>query len=88
MPLLAEKSWHRPGWQGGIRMTELEKLIKKMPPEIRAEVTAYAKALMKKTKKTRGKPEFKWAGALKDLKDQYTSVELQHYISRLRAGEK
>jgi hypothetical protein len=27
---------------------------------------------------------FDWAGSLADLKDQFTAVELQHHISRLR----
>ncbi|MBM4041142.1 MAG: hypothetical protein FJ290_21790 [Planctomycetes bacterium] len=29
-------------------------------------------------------PAFSWAGALKDLKGRYTSVQLQHEISRAR----
>jgi len=29
---------------------------------------------------------FEWQGALKDLRSQYTSVELQHRISDMRAG--
>jgi len=40
--------------------------------------------LEKRLKKPRGKPTFEWAGALKDLRDQYTSVELQHRISDWR----
>lgn len=33
------------------------------------------------------KPTFKWAGALAHLKDKYTSVELQHQISKWRTEE-
>ncbi|MDP2207142.1 MAG: DUF2281 domain-containing protein [Bacteroidota bacterium] len=40
--------------------------------------------LNKYQKKTKKKPEFLWAGALSDLRAQYTSVELQHEISKLR----
>jgi hypothetical protein len=35
----------------------------------------------------RPKPSFSWAGALKDLRDKYTSVELQHEISKRRVDE-
>lgn len=35
----------------------------------------------------RKKPKLKWAGALKDLRDKYTSVELQHEISKWRTEE-
>jgi len=42
----------------------------------------------KKNKKMPGKMEFRWAGALKDLRDKYTSVELQHKILEWRIGEK
>jgi hypothetical protein len=34
------------------------------------------------------KPQFKWSGALKKLSIKYTSVELQHEISDLRAKER
>jgi len=69
-------------------MTELEKIIKKLPPDLQDEVKEFAKSLMARKKKVKGTPEFKWAGSLKDLRNQYTSVELQHQISRWRAGEK
>jgi len=42
--------------------------------------------LEKHLKKPRGKPTFEWAGALKDLRDQYTSVGL-HKISDWRTAE-
>lgn len=32
-------------------------------------------------------PSFKWAGALKDLRDRYTSGELQHKANDWRSGE-
>ncbi len=35
-----------------------------------------------------GKPERKWAGALKDLRKKYTSVELQHELTEMRIAEK
>jgi hypothetical protein len=36
-----------------------------------------------KTPKEKRPFNFKWEGALSDLKDQYTSIELQKEISRL-----
>jgi len=38
-------------------------------------------------RKKKQKPEFNWAGALKELGNNYTSVDLQHKISRWRIGE-
>lgn len=60
----------------------LNEIIKKLPPECEQEVEDFIEFLIEKQgKKHRGKPKFNWAGALKDLRDQYTSVELQHKIS-------
>ncbi|MGQ9631840.1 MAG: DUF2281 domain-containing protein [bacterium] len=67
----------------------LEELVKELPPELQEEVRDFAEFLLeKRRKKRRGKPRFDWAGALKELRDQYTSVELQHKISEWRIGEK
>ena len=67
----------------------LEELVQGLPPEIRKEVKAFVTSLIRKReKKPRGKLKFDWAGALKDLRDQYTSVELQHKISEWRIGER
>lgn len=67
----------------------LEERIKELPPELRREVEDFIEFLLeKRLKKPRGKPNFGWAGALRDLRDQYTSMELQHKISEWRIGEK
>lgn len=67
----------------------VQDLIKALPPELQREVEDFARFLLeKRTKKRRGKAKFGWAGALKDLREQYTSVELQHKISEWRIGEK
>ncbi|MBI5373886.1 MAG: DUF2281 domain-containing protein [Candidatus Schekmanbacteria bacterium] len=68
---------------------KLQQLIQELPPEMQKEVEDFAKFLLAKTtKQVRRKPSFSWAGALEDLKDQYTSVELQHKISDLMIGGK
>lgn len=67
----------------------LEKLVKELPPELQKEVRDFTEFLLeKRAKKHRGKPRFDWAGALKDWRDQYTSVELQHKTSEWRTEEK
>ena len=40
--------------------------------------------LKKRAKKKHEVPAFDWERALKDLAEQYTSVELQHEILRMR----
>lgn len=67
----------------------LDELVKRLPPEIRKEVKEFVASLIRKReKKPSGKLKFDWAGALKDLRGQYTSVELQHKISEWRIGER
>jgi hypothetical protein len=48
-------------------------MVKELPLEFQHEVEDFVK--------------FDWEGALEDLRDQYTSVELQHQISEWRAEE-
>jgi len=65
----------------------VEELIRELPPEAQAQVRDFAVFLFEKnTRKGRGKAEFKWAGAAGDLRDRYTSVQLQHKISEWRIG--
>lgn len=68
-------------------MDLLEERIRNLPPELQREVEDFVEFLLeKRQKKRRGKPKFNWAGALKDLRGQFTSVELQHKISEWRIG--
>ena len=71
-------------------MTEtLKEFVEDLPPDLQQEVKDFIEFLLeKRAKKTRGKPKFDWAGALKDLRNQYTSVELQHTISKWRIGDR
>lgn len=64
----------------------LEELIREVPPENKGELRRYLEFLVGWANKPRGKPKFAWAGALKDMRDHYTSVELQHQIARWRIG--
>ena len=70
-------------------MKELQELLEELPPNLQKEVRDFAEFLLEKSKKKpEGAPHFQWAGALKDLRDQCTSVELQHKASDWRVGEK
>jgi hypothetical protein len=54
-------------------------MVKVLPPELQHEVEDFVRFLVEKQAgKPRGKFKFDWEGALEDLRDQYTSVELQH----------
>jgi hypothetical protein len=68
-------------------MENIEKKIGKLPFELQREVEDFVDFLLEKRKSRPGKPRFDWAAALKDLRDKYTSVELQHKISEWRIGE-
>jgi hypothetical protein len=65
----------------------LEELVVQLPSEMRREVRDFAEFLLeKRRKKPKGKPNLDWAGALKDLHDQYTSVQLQHQMAEWRTS--
>jgi len=64
----------------------LEEIVKHLAPADQDEVREFAERLLAKggTTGAHGQPKFAWAGALRDLRDRYTSVELQHQIARWR----
>ena len=64
----------------------LEEVLEGLSPEQRERVRDFAESLLAKKPSLRRKLQFGWAGALEDLRDHYTSVELQHQISRWRIG--
>jgi len=63
----------------------LGELVREVPPESNEELRRYVEFLIARPRRQRGEPRFDWAGALKDMRDRYTSVELQHEISRWRS---
>lgn len=59
----------------------LEELIHALPPEAQAQAREYLEFLYQKYRSAQSQPlRLDWAGALASLRDQYTSVELQHEI--------
>jgi hypothetical protein len=57
---------------------KLEELVKKLPRDKQQEVLDFAQALLaKKSKRKSRKLRLDWFGGLKEIRDQYTSLELQ-----------
>lgn len=70
-------------------MRDFREKIQELPPELHREVEDFVQFLLeRRVRRTRGKPKFEWAGALKEFRNQYTAVELQHKISEWRIGAK
>ena len=71
-----------------VEMKTLEEKIRDLPPIYQQEVEDFVDFLKeKKIKILKKTPTFSWAGASKDLRNHYTSVELQHKIADWWAGE-
>jgi hypothetical protein len=69
-------------------MSTLKEMVDQLPPDLVDEARKYIEYLLQRYEnRPRGKPSFDWSGSLKELKDQYTSVQLQHKISEWRIGE-
>lgn len=59
-------------------MARLEELIKRLPPELEDEVAEFVAALLeRRAGKVQRKLRQSWAGALREHRDQYTSLELE-----------
>lgn len=59
-------------------MLTLKELVEQLPPDLQQEVRDFAGFLLEKRLGKRGRPlRQDWAGALSDLREQYTSLELQ-----------
>jgi hypothetical protein len=66
-------------------MPTVKEVVEQLPPDMQEEVKNFAEFLLeKRRKRVRGKPNFDWAGALKDLRHDYSSVELQQEIAERR----
>ena len=60
------------------RLKHLDELIRQLPPASQAEMVNFAEFLLAKRQKQSGKTlRQSWRGALSDLRDSYTSLELQ-----------
>lgn len=69
--------------------TDLEERIRELPPELVQEVDDFVELLRNKHREHVSRPPtLEWAGAIKELRDRYTSVELQHELSKWRAPDR
>jgi hypothetical protein len=67
----------------------LEEVVRQLPREYQTELYDFAEFLLEKSRrKPTGRPSFRWAGALKELRAEYSSVELQHEVASWRVNEK
>jgi len=67
----------------GENMQEIEKVLSKLPPELKKEVFDYAEFLLKKYREKKRKGfTFSWEGK---VKSELSSVELQHKALEWRA---
>jgi hypothetical protein len=65
----------------------LQEMLRMLPPALQTEVRDFVAFLLEhRVRKQNAPMSFRWEGALKDLRGQYTSVQLQHQIADLRGG--
>jgi hypothetical protein len=59
-------------------MKRLDEILKELPPDLQQEVLDFAEFLnQKRTRKRQKRLRLSWAGALKEFREQYTSLDLQ-----------
>ena len=65
---------------------EIESKIKSLPDDLKTEVMDYIDFLIRRKKHgmQTGNFDFNWEGGLSELKDQYSSVSLQHKATEWR----
>ena len=64
---------------------ETVRLMSALPEELQAEVRDFARFVKDtRVRRPHGKMKLNWRGALSDMRDEYTSVELQHEITEWR----
>lgn len=64
----------------------LAELVQEFPLELQSQVRTYVTQLLHHRESQAGQPlKLGWAGALRDLRDQTTSVNLQHRAADLMA---
>lgn len=67
------------------QIRSLDELIKELPSKYQSELRRFGESLVARYRTRRtSTPTFEWAGALGDLRDRYTSVDLQHQLGRWR----
>jgi hypothetical protein len=68
----------RPGSKGAAIDGPIEEIIQRLPPDLKQEVYDFALFLLEKRAQPKQRRlKMKWAGGLREFRDQYTSLELQ-----------
>ncbi len=63
----------------------MQELLGGLPPELQKEVEDFARFLLERRVKKHGRVlRQRWAGALRDYREKYTSLELQEKALRWR----
>jgi hypothetical protein len=63
----------------------LRELIEELPPDLHDEVRDFVEFLLTKRERQAGRPlKQDWAGALREHREQYTSLELERQASKWR----
>ena len=63
-------------------MQTLKEMVQQLPPELQEQVRDFVQFLLaRRARRPTRKPKFDWAGALRDLRDGSSSLELQHKIA-------
>ena len=66
----------------------IEDLVRTLGPEQQEAVRRFIEALASKRDHTpTPEPVFRWAGALPDMRERFTSVELQHALLAARTEQ-
>ena len=61
----------------------LEELVRELPPDMYDEVRDFVEFLLtKRAQPVSRKLDLGWRGALRELREQYTAVELEHESSK------
>lgn len=66
---------------------EIETKVRELPESLKKEVLDYIEFLLEKHRERKIKKKrfkFDWEGGLSDIRDEFTSVELQHKASEWR----
>ena len=63
-------------------------MLEELPEDLEEEVLLHIQSLLQKNGRTSKKKRFRfnWEGGLSDLREKYTSVELQHKASEWRGA--
>jgi hypothetical protein len=65
------------------QMRSIEEMVQLLPVEIQDQVRDFIEFLLeKRARKPEAKLRLDWRGALSNLREQYTAVELQHKVAK------